>query len=77
LDDIEHEILRGDFAEPRIHFAINCGSNGCPPVRPEAYRGDDLHQTLDRATASFLSSDWNCRVDHAKARIYISRIFKM
>ena len=77
LDDIEHTILRGDFAEPRIHFAINCGSNGCPPVRPEAYRGDDLHQTLDRATASFLSSDWNCRVDHAKARIYISRIFKM
>src|SRR6185436_1768731 len=30
LDDIEHEILRGRFAEPRIHFAINCGSNGCP-----------------------------------------------
>ena len=27
LDDIEHEILRGTFGEPRIHFAINCGSN--------------------------------------------------
>ncbi|TME76195.1 MAG: DUF547 domain-containing protein [Chloroflexi bacterium] len=34
LDDIEHEILRGTFGEPRIHFAINCGSNGCPPLRP-------------------------------------------
>src|SRR5207247_626169 len=39
LDDIEHEILRGQFAEPRIHFAINCGSNGCPPMRPAAYEG--------------------------------------
>src|SRR6202030_2749144 len=29
LDDIEHAILRSRFAEPRIHFAINCGSNGC------------------------------------------------
>jgi hypothetical protein len=38
LDDIEHEILRGRFAEPRIHFAINCGSNGCPPMRPPRTR---------------------------------------
>ena len=42
LDDIEHEILRGRFAEPRIHFAINCGSNGCPPMRPSAYKGAAL-----------------------------------
>jgi hypothetical protein len=33
LDDIEHEVLRARFREPRIHFAINCGSNGCPPMR--------------------------------------------
>ena len=42
LDDIEHEILRGEFAEPRIHFAINCGSNGCPPMRPRPIDGDGL-----------------------------------
>ena len=32
LDDIEHKILRPQFAEPRIHFAINCASVGCPPL---------------------------------------------
>jgi hypothetical protein len=77
LDDIEHTILRQGFSEPRIHFAINCGSNGCPPVRPEAYRGSGLRDTLRRATETFLASEWNCRVDHASRRIHVSRLFKM
>jgi len=77
LDDIEHEILRGQFAEPRIHFAINCGSNGCPPMRPAAYEGGRLRETLRAATETFLGSEWNCRVDHAARRVHVSRIFKM
>jgi len=77
LDDIEHEILRGEFAEPRIHFAINCGSNGCPALRPSAYIGDGLRSTLRAATRQFLSNEWNCRIDHAARRIYVSRLFKM
>jgi Protein of unknown function, DUF547 len=77
LDDIEHEILRGEFAEPRIHFAINCGSNGCPALRPAAYVGDGLRESLRVATRQFLDDEWNCRVDHESRRIFISRIFKM
>lgn len=77
LDDIEHQILRGEFREPRIHFAINCGSNGCPALRPSAYVGDDLAATLRGATEQFLANEWNCRVDHAARRIFISRLFKM
>ncbi len=77
LNEIEHEILRGGFAEPRIHFAINCGSNGCPAMRPAAYRGDGLRSTLFDATAAFLRSEWNCRIDHEARRIFISRLFKM
>ncbi len=77
LDEIEHEILRGTFAEPRIHFAINCGSNGCPPLRPSAYEGSGLRDTLRAATEQFLGSEWNCRIDRATRRIFISRIFKM
>jgi hypothetical protein len=77
LDDIEHEILRREFAEPRIHFAINCGSNGCPPLRPEAWAGEGLRDTLRRATERFLADPWNCRVDHASRRVFVSRIFKM
>jgi hypothetical protein len=77
LDDIEHEILRGEFAEPRIHFAINCGSNGCPALRPSAYAGEELRETLRSATRRFLENECNCRVDHTQRRIYVSRIFKM
>jgi hypothetical protein len=77
LDDIEHEILRGQFGEARIHFAINCGSNGCPPMRPAAYEGERLRETLRAAAETFLGSEWNCRVDHDARRIFVSRIFKM
>ncbi len=77
LDDIEHEILRSEFAEPRIHFAINCGANGCPAVRPSAYRGEGLRDTLREAAGAFLANRWNCRVDHEAERLHISRIFRM
>ncbi|MYF93905.1 MAG: DUF547 domain-containing protein, partial [Holophagales bacterium] len=62
LDDIEHQILRSGYAEPRIHFAINCGANGCPAVRPSAYRGGGLRDALRQATEAFLANRWNCRV---------------
>src|SRR5262249_7045433 len=77
LDDIEHRILRGELAEPRIHFAINCGSNGCPPMRPSAYRADRIHETLRAATEQFLGSEGNCRRDPAARRTFISRILTM
>jgi hypothetical protein len=77
LDDIEHEILRGRFAEPHIHFAINCGSNGCPPMRTTAFEPAGIRETLRAATEQFLGSEWNCRIDHTNRRIYVSRIFKM
>jgi hypothetical protein len=77
LDDIEHRILRARFAEPRIHFAINCASNGCPPLRPRAYEPGGLAETLREASERFLASEWNCRVDREAGRIYVSRLFKM
>ena len=77
LNDIEHRILRARFAEPRIHFAINCASNGCPPMRPQAYEADGIRDTLDAATRQFLASEWNCRVDAGSKRIYVSRLFRM
>jgi Protein of unknown function, DUF547/Radical SAM superfamily len=77
LDDIEHAILRGEFGEPRIHFAINCGSNGCPALRPSGYEGEGVRETLRAATAQFLANEWNCRIDETARRVFVSRIFKM
>jgi len=77
LDDIEHQILRTQFREPAIHFAINCGMNGCPALRSSAYQSDGIRETLRATTEQFLSNPWNCRIDHVGRRIFISRIFKM
>ncbi|MFM8412879.1 MAG: DUF547 domain-containing protein [Alphaproteobacteria bacterium] len=76
LDDVEHRILRGRLREPRIHFAINCASNGCPPMRPRAWEPGELGDRLDEATRAFLASEWNCRIDREAGRILVSRIFK-
>jgi hypothetical protein len=56
LDDIEHGLIRGSgrYSDPRIHFAANCASIGCPALRAEAYRGAELERQLDEATAFFL-----------------------
>jgi hypothetical protein len=47
LDQIEHEMIRGKFDEPRIHFALVCASIGCPPLRGEPYTGVGLESQLD------------------------------
>jgi len=75
LDDVEHGLLRGadDFAEPRIHFAVNCASIGCPALRPEAYRHDVLDAQLADQTRRFLSDRSRNRV--GDGRLEVSRLF--
>ncbi|HWP65130.1 MAG TPA: DUF547 domain-containing protein [Candidatus Limnocylindria bacterium] len=76
LDDIEHEILRKDFSEPRIHFAIVCASKGCPTLRSEAYRAADLERQLDDAARTFVRDSAKNRFDASKRTLYLSSIFK-
>lgn len=65
LDDIEHGLIRGSgrYREPRIHFAVNCASIGCPPLRSEPYRASTLSAQLDANARSFLASPQGLRVD--------------
>lgn len=56
LDHLEHGMIRELFAEPRIHFAVNCASKGCPPLRDEAYTGAKLDSQLAEQTRSFLGN---------------------
>jgi hypothetical protein len=58
LDDVEHNILRPRFKDPRVHFAINCSARSCPPIRFEPYRGSDLDKQLDEQTILFIN-DFN------------------
>ena len=74
LDDIEHNILRPRFKDPRVHFAINCAAKSCPPVRSEPYRGGDLDQQLDEMTRAFINELESNRLEGHT--LYVSSIFK-
>jgi hypothetical protein len=74
LDEVEHEILRPRFKDPRVHFAINCSAVSCPPLRPEPYRGRTLDQQLDDSTRSFVNDESRYRLDGNN--LFVSRIFK-
>jgi len=75
LDEIEHEIIRQEFKEPRIHMALVCAAMGCPPLRSEPYRGVILDSQLTDQTRSFLADPSKFRIDHASNTVYLSSIF--
>lgn len=75
LDDIEHGMLRarGRYDDPRIHFAVNCASIGCPMLREEAFVAARLERQLDEQTARFLGDRSRNRFEAGRLRV--SRIF--
>jgi hypothetical protein len=74
LDDVEHNILRPRFKDPRVHFAINCAAFSCPPLRSEPYQGAKLDQQLNDATRVFINNpDRNYLEGNT---LYVSKIFK-
>ena len=76
LDDIEQDILRKRYREPRIHMALVCAAMGCPPLRSEAYVGSRLDAQLDDQVRAFvLQSPTKNRVDAAARTVYLSPIF--
>ena len=77
LDQIEQDIIRREFREPRIHFALVCAAMGCAPLRSEAYTGPRLAEQLDDQTRVFLlESPTKNRVDAANRAVYVSQLFK-
>lgn len=74
LDDVEHRILRHDFSEPRVHFAMNLAAKGGPKMRSEAYTGLKLDEQLEEQTRSFLHETTKNRLDTAQNIVYISPV---
>lgn len=54
LNDVENTKLREGFEDPRIHFAINCAAESCPPLRLEPYTGKTIDRQLDEQAQKFL-----------------------
>ncbi|XP_041933054.1 uncharacterized protein zgc:152951 isoform X2 [Alosa alosa] len=60
--------------EPLIHFALNCGAKGCPPIK--TYTPQGIDSQLRSAAEAFLENDDGCLVDPVKGEVKLSQIFK-
>ena len=76
LSDIEHDILRQKFDEPRIHFALVCASIGCPLLRNEAYVSDRLQIQLEEDARRFINNPDQVFYQPTEQTLYCSKIFK-
>jgi Protein of unknown function, DUF547 len=75
LDQIEHQVLRKQFKEPRIHFALVCAALSCPKLRSEPYSGGRLSNQLNDQARKFLADSKTFRIDLEKKVVYLSAIF--
>ena len=76
LDNIEHDTIRKQFKEPRIHFAVNCASISCPSLLQSAFVGKTLNIQLEKAAAHFLNNKLKNYYDTKGSVLYLSAIFK-
>lgn len=66
LDDIEHGILRPYFKDPRVHYAVNCASVGCPNLGREAFTAAKLDAQLEAAAKVYINSPRGIAVSGGK-----------
>lgn len=74
LNDIEHRILRPIYQDPRIHYAVNCASLGCPNLSSRAYTGANLADLLDAGAYAYINHPRGVNFDKGKLRV--STIYK-
>jgi len=74
LDEIEHQVIRKQFDEPRAHMALVCAAKGCPVLRNEPYAGDRLDSQLEDQVTKFVHNPSQFRVDPEKKIIHLSKI---
>jgi hypothetical protein len=74
LDDIEHRILRPIWRDPRVHYAVNCASLGCPDLLPRPLAAHDLDHALDMAAIAFVNHPRGARVE-ADGALHVSSIY--
>jgi len=73
LDEIEHSLIRANYDEPRIHFAVNCASEGCPTLRNEAFTASHLDDQLQEQAENFLND--SSKNHYKNGTLYLSSIF--
>ena len=76
LNNLEHDIIRKQFDDPRVHFALVCAAKGCPPLREEPYVADRMNEQLDDQGRRFLGQSSKNRVSAKDGIVHLSPIFK-
>ncbi|HRI58431.1 MAG TPA: DUF547 domain-containing protein [Saprospiraceae bacterium] len=74
LNQIENEILRPQFKDARIHFAINCAAKSCPPLWNKAYTAENLYDTLEARAKAFINNSQYNTITPSQAQV--SKIFE-
>ncbi|WEM42009.1 DUF547 domain-containing protein [Photobacterium sp. DA100] len=69
LNDIEHRILRPIWRDPRIHYAVNCASLGCPDLQPEVFTASNRERLLDKAATRFINSRKGVNTQGGKTKL--------
>jgi len=75
LYGLEKDVIRKRFGEPRVHFALNCASLGCPVLPRHAFTAERLDEELDTEERTFLSETRNFRIDDEAQTVFLSEIF--
>ncbi len=69
LDDIEHRILRPIWQDPRIHYAVNCASLGCPNLQPQAFTANNSKTLLQTAAREFVNNPRGASINNGKLQV--------
>jgi hypothetical protein len=75
LKELEDDVVRAGFQDPRVHAALNCASRGCPRLPQKAFEGATLEQELDAAMRELVAEARNVKVDPAARTVTLSKIF--
>jgi len=75
LNNIEHDVIRQKFAEPRIHFVLVCAAYSCPPLRTEAYTAEKLEEQLEDQTVYCHKHERWYRYDAAENVVHLTKLY--
>ncbi|MDW8263555.1 MAG: DUF547 domain-containing protein [Phycisphaerales bacterium] len=76
LNELENDVIRPRFNDPRVHAALVCAAVSCPPILNRAYRADDLDQVLTENVRRWLNDPKRNEIDEANRTLRLSRIFE-
>ena len=74
LDNIEHDIMRETFDPTLVHYAVNCASIGCPDLRAEPWRAENLQADLEAAARAYINHPRGVSVD--EDGLVVSKIYR-